>query len=88
MNALVKGCYQISLKLPLQGGSMEQDVSLVITGEIKTITLQGRNTLDQIVAGNFGKLGAGCNPKSVQYRERLLRGKRLNVLKEHSYTLV
>ena len=33
MNALVKGCYQISLKLPLQGGSMEQDVSLVITGE-------------------------------------------------------
>ena len=33
MNALVKGCYQISLKLPLQGGSLEQDVSLVTTGE-------------------------------------------------------
>ena len=33
MDAWVGGCYRISLKLPLQGGSMEQDVSLVITGE-------------------------------------------------------
>ena len=33
MNALVRGCYRISLKLPLQGGSMEQNVSLVIMGE-------------------------------------------------------
>ena len=67
---------------------MEQTFLWSSQGKIKTITLQGRNTLDQIVAGNFGKMGAGCNLKSVQYRERLLRGKRLNVLKEHSYTLV
>ena len=33
MDAWVGGCYRISLKLPLQGGSLEQDVSLVITGE-------------------------------------------------------
>ena len=33
MDAWVRGCYRISLKLPLQGGSMEQNVSSVIMGE-------------------------------------------------------